>query len=197
MAEWLNSIGVTGILLKYRVPRREGTAQGESPLEPLQDAQRVLRLIRSKAADWGIDPARLGMLGFSAGGSLTARASTSFDKKTYEVLDAVDGLSARPDFAVLVYPGGVEKDGELKPEITVSSQTPPMFFAHAGDDRVRAENSVLLYLALRKVDVPAELHIYTSGGHGFGLRPSESPSSTWPARCGEWIQNQGWLKSRE
>jgi len=157
------------------------------------DAQRALSLLRSKAADLGIDTKRIGILGFSAGGHLGAWASTNADRRAYETIDAVDRIDCRPDFAVLIYPGGVVKrDSDvLAPEIRVTSQTPPMFFAHAGDDRVSPENSVQLYLALKRAGVPAELHIYASGGHGFGLRPSDKPCATWPKRCEEWLRSQG------
>ena len=197
VAQWLNSLGVTGIVLKYRVPRRAGT-KGPPP-QALIDAQRALSLVRSRAGEWGIDPKRIGMLGFSAGGHLTAWASTNFDRRAYEPADTVvDKVSCRPDFAVLVYPGGVvvKDTSELSPEIRVTKDTPPMFFAHAGDDRVPAENSAALYLALRKAGVPAELHVYESGGHGFGLRPTGRPSATWPQRCAEWLKTQKILPSK-
>jgi acetyl esterase/lipase len=193
VAEWLNSIGVTGIVLKYRVPRRKDREKHDAPL---QDAQRAMSLVRSKAAELKIDPERIGILGFSAGGHLSATTSTNFDQRNYEAIDAVDEASCRPDFAVLVYPAYLLKDksDELAPEIRVSEDTPPVFFAHADDDRHSAENSVGMYLALKKAKVPAELHIYASGGHGFGLRPTEHPSSTWPARCAEWMQSRGLLE---
>jgi acetyl esterase/lipase len=197
VASWLNSIGVTGIVLKYRVPRRPDQPKDKPPIGALQDAQRALSLVRSKAKELGIDPKRLGMLGFSAGGHLTAWASTNFDKRAYEPIDDVDKIGCRPDFAVLIYPGGlVAKDkDELDPAIRVSKETPPAFFAHASNDPVKAENSVQMYLALKKAGVPAEMHIYSSGGHGFGLRPSEQPCSTWPKQCGEWMRTQGFLKA--
>jgi acetyl esterase/lipase len=197
VAEWLNTLGVTGVVLKYRVPRRPESPKGAPPVQALMDAQRSVSLVRSKAKEWGIDPKRIGMLGFSAGGHLTAWVSTNFDKRAYDDLDDIDKVSCRPDFAVLVYPGGVvarDKD-ELAPEIRVSRETPPTFFAHAGDDAVRPENSVVMYLALKKAGVPAELHIYGSGGHGFGLRPSDKPCATWPQRCAEWMKAQGFLKA--
>lgn len=196
VARWLNSVGVTGIVLKYRVPRRPGTANGVPPPQALMDAQRALSLVRSRAAEWGLDPKRIGMLGFSAGGHLTAWAATNFDRRAYDSLDAVDRVSCRPDFAILIYPAYlVEKDlKELTPLIRVTKETPPAFFAHASDDRVRAENSVGMYLALRRAGVPAELHIYALGGHGFGLRPSDRPCSTWPQRCAEWLRSQGLLQ---
>ncbi len=189
VAAWLNSIGVTGIVLKYRVPRREGTPNDQHPIQPLMDAQRALKVVRSKAGEWGIDPNRVGMLGFSAGGHLSAAAATRFAEPAYALTDEIDKLSARPDFAVLIYPGGMEKKDDPSNPIThVSAKTPPMFLAHAGDDGVSPLNSVDMYAALKKAGVPAELHIYATGGHGFGLRPSADPCSTWPKRCEEWLQ---------
>src|SRR5262249_12266793 len=133
------------------------------------------------------------------GGHLTAATATNFDKRYYEPLDSIDTVSCRPDFAVLLYPGLVvdKENKNLSPEIRVSSKTPPTFFAHAGDDKVAAENSVLRFLALRRARVPAELHVYASGGHGFGLRPSDQPASTWPARCAEWLRMQGVLAKKQ
>lgn len=198
VAQWLNSIGVTGIILKYRVPRRPDQPRDTPPIGPQQDAQRAVSLLRSKAKDWGIDPNRIGMLGFSAGGHLTAATATGFSKRTYEPLDDIDRVSCRPDFVVLIYPAYlVTKDNsELDPSIRVSREDPPMFFAHAADDGVKAENSIRMVLALRRVGVPAELHLYTKGGHGFGLRPSEHACCTWPQRCEEWLKAQGMLKAR-
>jgi acetyl esterase/lipase len=196
VAAWLNRIGVTGIVLKYRVPRRAGQAKDKPPLGPLQDAQRALSLVRHNAKEWGIDANRIGMLGFSAGGHLTAATATNFDKRSYEPVDAIDKVDCRPDFAVLVYPAYLvanDKD-ELAPDIRVRKECPPMFFAHAGDDPIKADNSIQMYRALKRAGVPAELHIYTLGGHGFGLRPSANPCSTWPERCAEWLQAQGILK---
>jgi acetyl esterase/lipase len=193
VAAWLNSIGVTGIVLKYRVPRRPGDAKEQPPIGPLQDAQRALSLVRSKAGSLGIDPKKIGMLGFSAGGHLTAATATNSDRRAYEPVDEIDKVSCRPDFAVLIYPAYlVERDGtQLKPDIRVSKETPPCFFAHAGDDPISPVNSAQMYLALKRAGVPAELHIYASGGHGFGLRPSDKPCSTWPKRCAEWLRSQG------
>lgn len=197
VAVWLNSVGVTGVVLKYRVPRRPETPKDAAPPQAQMDAQRALSLVRGKAKDWGLDPKRVGMLGFSAGGHLTAWASTNYDKRAYEPVDEIDKVSCRPDFTVLVYPAYLTAKGkdELAPDIRVTKETPPTFFAHAGDDAVSAENSVVMYLALKKLKVPAELHIYASGGHGFGLRPGDKPCSTWPQRCGEWMKAQGFLKA--
>jgi acetyl esterase/lipase len=191
IAQWLNSIGVTGIVLKYRVPARKDRPKHEAPL---QDAQRAISLVRSHAKEWGIAPERIGILGFSAGGHLAAAASTNFDKRHYDPIDAVDKIDCRPDFTVLVYPAYLmAKDGGLSPEIRVDAKTPPTFFVHANDDGISAANSVTMYLALRGVKVPAELHIYASGGHGFGLRPTSHASSTWPQRCEQWMKGQGLL----
>jgi acetyl esterase/lipase len=194
VAIWLNTIGVTGIVLKYRVPRRKDVPPHEMPL---QDAQRALSLVRTRAQEWKLDPRRLGILGFSAGGNLAAIAANHFDKRGYEALDDVDKQSCRPDFAVLIYPAYLsEKDGSLAPQLTVTKQSPPTFFAHAGDDGIGPENSIVLYQALRKAGVASELHVYARGGHGFGLRPTEQPASRWPQRCEEWLRGQGILRAR-
>jgi acetyl esterase/lipase len=197
VARWLNSIGVTAAVLKYRVPRRQGTPKDVPPVQALMDAQRAISLVRGKATEWQIDAKRIGVLGFSAGGHLAAWAATNFDKRAYDKIDATDDASCRPDFAVMIYPGYVVKQGtaELSPEIRVTPQTPPCFFVHAGDDRVSPENSVTMYLALKRAGVPTELHIYASGGHGFGLRPTGKPAATWPKRCEEWLRATGVFKA--
>lgn len=188
VADWLNSIGVTGIVLKYRVPRREGQ---EKHVAPLQDAQRGMSLVRSRAAEWKIDPARIGILGFSAGGHLAAVASTNFDQRQYAPIDDVDQASCRPDFTVLIYPAYLAEGINLLPEIRVGAETPPVFFVHAGDDRISPENSIGMYLALKAAGVPAELHVFTAGGHGFGLRSSDHPVSKWPVLCEQWMRSRG------
>lgn len=190
VADWLNSIGVTGIVLKYRVPRRQDREKHDAPL---QDAQRAVSLVRKHAEEWGIDSARIGILGFSAGGHLSATASTNFDERHYDRIDDVDSISCRPNFTVLIYPAYLQEGGELAPEIRVTAETPQTFFAHASDDGISSENSIAMYLALKKLKVPAELHIYASGGHGFGLRPSDHPASTWPQRCEQWMRSRGLL----
>ena len=198
VAAWLNSIGVTGIVLKYRVPRRPDQPKDKPPAVALMDAQRAISLVRSKAEGWGIDPRKIGLLGFSAGGHLTAWAATNSDRREYDPVDAADRASCRPDFAVLVYPAYLQKKDDpdaLAPEIRVSSNTPPCFFAHAGDDRISPENSVAMFLALRRAGVAAELHVFAKGGHGFGLRKSDQPCSTWPDRCAEWLRGQGVIKA--
>jgi acetyl esterase/lipase len=199
VAEWLNSIGVTGIVLKYRVPRRPDQPRFKPPVGALQDAQRALSMVRGKAKEWKIHPKRIGILGFSAGGHLAAWASTNFDKRAYEPMDDIDKIDCRPDFAVMIYPGGVVPRGkeELAEEIRVRKECPPMFFAHAGNDGVTPENSVRMYLALKRAGVPAELHVYATGGHGFGLRLSDKACSTWPKSCESWLRSQGLLKSEK
>jgi acetyl esterase/lipase len=196
VAAWLNSIGVTGIILKYRVPRPEKSTPGSQPIGPLQDAQRALSLVRAKAGEWGIDPKRIGVLGFSAGGHLAASVTCNFDKRAYEPSDDTDKVSCRPDFAVWVYPAYllVRDRTDLAPDIRIRSECPPTFIVHAGDDPVvKVENCLIAYLALKHAGVPSELHVYNTGGHGFGLRPSRHPSSTWPQRCADWLAARGFL----
>jgi acetyl esterase/lipase len=197
VAAWLNSLGVTGIILKYRVPRRPDEPKGEPARRPLRDAQRAVSLVRSKAKEWGIDPKRIGMVGFSAGGHLAAATATSFEKRTYKPIDAIDKISCRPDFAVLVYSGYLkakDKD-ELAPGLRIPAKTPPIFLAHGGADLISdPAHSVVLYLALRRAGIPAELHVYASTAHDFGVRKSDRPCSTWTRSCADWLKDQGFLK---
>lgn len=196
VAAWLNGIGVTGIVLKYRVPRLPGYPKHLPPPGPLMDAQRALSLVRSKAQEWGLDSQRIGMVGFSAGAHLTGATATHFDRRTYEPIDAVDQVSCRPDFAVLLYPGYLvdEDTEELAPYIRIPEGTPPFFLVHAGDDSVaKVAHSAVMYLALKRAGVSAELHIYAAGGHGVGVRQSDHPISTWPQRCADWLRAQGVL----
>ncbi|MGL4462110.1 MAG: alpha/beta hydrolase [Planctomycetia bacterium] len=192
VAKRLNEAGVTAFVLKYRVPRRPGD---DANLAPLQDAQRAIRLVRSRAAQWNLDPRRIGMLGFSAGGNLTVNTCTNPNHTAYRAVDAADEFSPRPDFAVLVYPGYLTKEGttDLRPDVVVTKDAPPMFFAHALDDHSSPDNSIAVFQALRKVGVPTELHIYTTGGHGFGLRPTVHPCHTWPDRAVDWMKSRGQL----
>ena len=200
VAEWLNTIGVTGIVLKYRVPRRPGEPKDKPPLGPLQDAQRAVSLVRGKAKEWGIDPNRIGMLGFSAGGHLTAWAATNSDQRSYEPIDDVDKVSCRPDFAVLVYPGVPASRRASRTSSTPrsacrrtrrrgSSPTPTTTAVLAGEQRADVPGA-------EEAKVPAELHVYSTGGHGFGLRPEGKPCATWPQRCEEWMTAQGLLTAR-
>lgn len=195
VCEWLNNLGVTAVLLKYRVPRRPDQPKDQPPVSALQDAQRAVGLTRSKAKEWGIDTARVGMLGFSAGGHLTAWTFSTTEKRAYDPIDDADKLSSRPDFAVLIYAGGlVDREKKLKPEIKVSKDTPPCFLAVSYNDDGPFTASVELTKALKEVKVPAELHVYSTGGHGYGMKSSDKPYAGWPARCGEWMKEQGYLK---
>ncbi len=193
VCEWLNSIGVTGVLLKYRVPTREGDGKH---VAQLQDAQRALGLVRQHAADWKIDSKRIGILGFSAGGHLSANASNNYAERAYPKVDAADDLSCRPDFSILIYPAYLTKKDEgdkLSAGLDVNAQTPPTFLVQTEDDAVRPENALFYYAALTKAKVPSELHLYPHGGHGYGLRPSEQTVSHWPQRAEEWMRAAGLL----
>ena len=189
VCEWLNSIGVTGVLLKYRVPKRENG--------PLQDAQRALGLLRHRAAAWGINPQRIGVLGFSAGGNLAAELSANNEARAYPTMDEADAVSCRPDFQVLIYPAYlVQKDdpGKIAPSVTVTSNTPPTFLLMAADDPVRVENVLGYALGLRQAKVPFELHVYPTGGHGYGLRRTKQPITGWPDLASQWMKGQGLLE---
>ncbi|KAF0180009.1 MAG: xylanase [Limisphaerales bacterium] len=193
ICEWLNSIGVTGVLLKYRVPKRPGL---EKHTAALQDAQRAVGLVRSRATELGLDPKRIGILGFSAGGHLAATACNNYEKRTYEPVDDADKISCRPDFAILIYPAYLtvkEQGDKVSPELPVTANTPQTFLVMTQDDGVRVESALFYYLALKQVKVPAELHLYPTGGHGYGLRPSAHGVTTWPKRAAEWMQTRGLL----
>jgi acetyl esterase/lipase len=196
VAAWLNSIGVTGIILKYRVPRHADEPKAEPARRPLQDAQRALSLVRSKAAEWGLNPQRIGMVGFSAGGHLALATATSFEKRSYEAVDDVDKISCRPDFVVPVYPGYLkakDKD-EIAPWMHVPAGTPPVFLVHGDEDIISPpEHSVLMYLALKRAGVPAELHVYAGTAHDFGVRRNEHAYSKWTEACADWMRERGWL----
>ena len=197
VAAWLTSQGLTGILLKYRVPRRPDEPKDEPARRPLQDAQRAVRIVRNKAKDWGIDPKRIGIVGFSAGGHLAIATATSFEKPTYEPIDDIDKVSCRPDFAIAVYPGYLKaKDKtELASSLRIPSGTPPIFLAHGGEDIISPpEHSVLTYLALKRAGIPAELHIYAGAAHDFAVRKVDNPCSMWTTHCIDWLRNQGFLK---
>jgi acetyl esterase/lipase len=188
---WLNSIGVTGALLKYRVPARAGQPRFAAPL---QDAQRALGILRSRAKELKIEPGRIGVLGFSAGGHLAAALSTNFAERTYPRVDDADETSCRPDFTVLIYPGYLvskEHPESVSPELKISEKTPPMFLVQAEDDSVPVENSLFFFRALKAAKIPAELHIYPSGGHGYGLRGSPHLVTTWPQRAADWLRALG------
>jgi acetyl esterase/lipase len=185
---WLNSAGINCVLLKYRVPDT-----GPYPKSPaaLQDAQRALGLVRLHAAEWKIDPSRIGVLGFSAGAHLAAALSTHYDQRLYNPIDAADKLSCRPDFAVVVYPGYLAlADQNFAPnaDIRPTASTPPSFVVQAEDDPVHVENAVVYYMALKNAKVPAELHIYAEGGHGYGLRRTALTVTTWPQSVETWLR---------
>jgi acetyl esterase/lipase len=185
VAQWMNTLGVNAAVLKYRVPARRGTPRETAPQ---QDAQRAMRVVRSRAAEWGLDPNRVGMLGFSAGGHLTGMTCMNSGQALYEKIDATDELSSRPDFGVLIYAGGFVEGEAIRPEVKVDQNTPPMFLAHAYDDRVPIENTLMLAMLLKKAGVAAEVHVYAAGGHGFGLRRTDEPCTAWPDRCAEWMK---------
>lgn len=196
VAEWLTSIGVTGIVLKYRVPFRDPQKRW---LAPVQDAQRAMSLVRSKAAEWNLDPHRIGILGFSAGGVTAGYTSLFGAARQYAALDAIDRVSSRPDFALLIYTAYFVERGqtELNPNLpfAITKDAPPMFFVHAFDDGVPVQNALLLAAELKKVNVPIEVHVYDTGGHGYGLRHvPELPITTWPRRAEEWLARRGLLK---
>lgn len=198
VAAWLSSLGVTGVILKYRVPRRPGEVESEPALRPLQDAQRAVSLVRSRAGEWGIDPRRIGMVGFSAGGHLVVATATGFEERAYPPTDAVDRVSCRPDFAIVVYPGylKVKDRAELAPGIHVPADTPPVFLAHGGDDLISSpEHSVLFYLALKRAGISAELHVYAGARHDFAVRDVGHPCSGWTESCRQWLRHQGFLES--
>ncbi|HUH55417.1 MAG TPA: alpha/beta hydrolase [Rhodanobacter sp.] len=200
--DWLTSRGITCVLLKYRVPslpydwkcdcRPHNFALSVSSL---QDVQRTVRLVRFHAAQWHVDPHKVGVLGYSAGGFLVAEISTNFDRQLYAPVDAADRVSARPDFAMPIYPGHLTRgDGKLNPNIPVSATTPPTFLLQAEDDYVDGVDQALVYYtALAKAHVPAELHLYAHGGHAFGLRATSSPITHWPALADTWLRTIGMI----
>lgn len=196
VCEWLNTLGVTAVLLKYRVPKRE--AQTPDNLAMVQDAQRAITLVRSMQKELDINPTKVGMLGFSAGGHLTACTALT-KKRMYEGVDKSDEtFSHEPNFAILIYPAYLtNKDGKLKPEFEVKPDSPPMFFAHSSDDPVTSVGSVALYMALTKNKVPAELHLYATGGHGYGMRKTKNPSATWPDRAADWMKSRGLFEQKK
>jgi acetyl esterase/lipase len=190
VCEWLNSIGVAAALLKYRVPKRAGLERHEPPL---QDAQRALGLLRHRAKEFGLDAGRIGVIGFSAGGHLAAALASSTSKRTYAPVDAADDASCRPDFSILIHPAYLvlkEQGDKMSPEVQVTTNHPPTFVAMTEDDPVRVENAVLYFLALKQAGVPAELHAYPTGGHGYGLRRTEHYVTTWPDRAADWMRSR-------
>lgn len=202
VCDWLTAKGITCVVLKYRVPNsgphRDDKCNCQlKPKAPmaLQDAQRTMGLLRLHAAEYRIDPHKIGVLGFSAGGHLVADISTHFDERVYRAVDAADTESCRPDFAVALYPGHLrnpQKPSDLNPDISVTAQTPPTFLVQAGNDDVDAiYNSVVYYTALLKADVPVEMHLYAEGRHAFGLRPTQYPITRWPELVEKWLRTIG------
>ncbi len=215
IAQWFNSFGVAGFILKYR-HSRSGAGYGHPA--PIQDAQRAVRMVRNRAREWGVDPGRIGIIGFSAGGHLASTAGTHFQNRYSEAKDKIDQVSCRPDFMILMYPVitftesymhrgsrdnllGKDADAGLIEQFSnekqVTSETPPTFLVHADDDKaVPPENSIAFYLALRKANVPAEMHIYEKGGHGFGPGAGKGACASWMVRCEEWMEGRGLLDKK-
>lgn len=195
VCEWLNSIGVTAILLKYRTPTRDDAAPYKLPVE---DAQRALGIVRHHAAEWGIDPQRVGLLGFSAGANLAGHAAWDRTPRTYPQVSAIDNPRC-PDFLVFVYGGGFLDPADktkFREGFSVPADAPPAFFVVAHDDKSNPIEAAMLYLEYKKLNLPGELHIYTRGGHGFGMRRDKNPINDWPQRCAEWLQSLGLLEKK-
>ncbi|MFN0080399.1 MAG: alpha/beta hydrolase [Prosthecobacter sp.] len=193
VCDFLNQHGVTGILLKYRVPRRD---PADPSREPMQDAQRAMGIIRHHAAEWGLKPDRIGILGFSAGGHLTVMSALHANERTYTTDPALDVEDATPNFAIPVYPAYLTEKNSgftLLPEIKVTEKSPPMCLVHANDDKITAAGSALIYLEYKKLNLPCDLHIYAKGGHGFGMRKSGGPVNDWPNRVAEWMKSMGYI----
>jgi acetyl esterase/lipase len=192
--DWLTSKGITCVLLKYRVPCNR-TGPYRDCRTALLDAQRTVGLLRSQAARWHVDPHKIGVLGFSAGGHMVAAISTHFDKRLYPTVDAADSVSCRPDFAIALYPGHLavrEKGFVLNPDLRVTSRTPPTLLIQAENDPVDpVENSLVYHAALRKAGVPVEMHLYVKGGHAFGLRRTSFPITEWPELVEGWLGTIG------
>ncbi len=181
VADWLNKLGYTVFVLQYRVPNnREGA---------LCDIQRAMRIVRSKASKWNLDPEKLGVLGFSAGGNLSARASTRYNIESYKKIDAMDTVSCKPDFALLIYPAYLAKGPyySLTPEIVVDENTPPIFIFSTSDDGA-AGSALAMAAGMRKFKLPVEFHFLAEGGHGYGIRPGNAAAETWPFYAEYWLK---------
>lgn len=194
VAQWFNSIGVTAFLVKYRV-----RSSGQYPKEPpaFEDAQRAMGIVRSRAREWNVDPDRIGVIGFSAGANLAVSLSNRFDQRVYAEIDAADRVSCRADFALIMYPAGLaERDHgvTLNPKVRINSHAPPTFLVQAEDDPVHVQNVIAYFLALQGVGIPAEMHIYAKGGHGYGLRPTKLPITHWPKLAEVWLHTIGILR---
>jgi acetyl esterase/lipase len=182
IADWLNKLGYSAFVLQYRIPNKQEGA--------LQDAQRALRLVRKNATRWNIDPEKIGIMGFSAGGSLSARTSTLFSKRTYSAVDETDSLSCRPAFGMLIYPAYLDQgpNKTLTPELELTKETPPVFIFQTADDQY-GNSALVMAGALRDAKIPVELHILPFGGHGYGLRPGKPAPDTWPGLAEKWLVN--------
>ena len=189
---WLNELGITGVLLKYRVPRRPGKAKHEAPL---QDLQRAISCVRANASHLNINPHHVGVMGFSAGAHLCVMASNSFANRTYLPTDWMDRISCRPNFCLLIYPAYL--DGEnfgIAPEIHITAKTPPTMLVQTEDDKLHINSSLFYYYALKEAGVPAWLHLYSKGGHGYGLRDTGAVVNSWPDRAEDWFREIGILE---
>ncbi|MBD3675434.1 MAG: alpha/beta hydrolase [Planctomycetaceae bacterium] len=193
VADWLNPLGVTVFVAHYRTKRERN--EPDPWVRPLEDGQRAVSLIRSQAKDWDVDPGRIGVIGFSAGGQCAALVTTRFGERQYEPVDAVDKVSCRPDFSLLLYPAYlVDNEGHLGESVTITKETPPTFLVHTHDDPITSLSSIEFYRQLKRHQIPAALHIYSNGGHGYGMRPVEGSNvDTWPERATEWLRLRGLL----
>ena len=206
VCDWLTSRGITCVLLKYRVPSEPYRWQCDCrphnralSVPALEDAQRALRFVRAHAAEWHIDPHKIGVIGFSAGGYLVAETSTNFKRRVYKPVDAVDKESSRPDFALAIYPGHLaNEDNTLNRNVPVSHETPPTFIVQAEDDHVDGVEQALVYFtALKKAEVPTEMHLFANGGHAFGLRQTPEPITHWTDLADTWMKTIGMLAATE
>jgi acetyl esterase/lipase len=189
VCDWLNDLGITAVLLKYRVPRREGREKHEAPL---QDLQRAISYVRAHAGTFNLDPQRIGVMGFSAGAHLSATACNNFQQRTYPAVDAADKAGCRPDFCLLVYPAYLDKELFLiAPELKVSAQTPPTMLIQTEDDKSYVNSSLFYYYALKEAGVPVWMHLYNKGGHGYGLRDTGERVNEWPDRAEDWFREIG------
>jgi dienelactone hydrolase len=192
VCEWLNTLNVTAVLLKYRTPTRDDAEPFKLPVE---DAQRAIGLVRHHAKEWNLDPGRVGLLGFSAGANLAGHAAWDRGTRTYPQ-DAKFDNARPPDFIVFIYGGGFLDKGNMRKfraGFSLPADAPPAFFTVAHDDRTNGIEAAMLYLEYKKNDIAAELHICTKGGHGFGMRKAGHPINDWPQRCADWMQVMGWL----
>jgi acetyl esterase/lipase len=183
IADWLNGLGYAAFVVKYRVPKdREGA---------FADAQRAVRVVRQHAGEWSIDPKRIGVIGFSAGGHLCARLSTDFGRMAYQAVDETDKQECRPDFSMLIYPAYLQtKEGKIAPELPVSAKVPPTFIVQTKDDKGFVPGTILYDQALKAAGVSSTFHLFETGGHGYGLRPSTNEVSKWPALAEEWLKGR-------